>query len=118
MPVKKAVAKVDSSKLKKVDKKSKKIIQKSKYSKSSKELPNSGDGQKWTTLVHNGVIFPPSYKPHGVKMLYNGKPVDLTPEQEEVGLTLTIAVVLAPPSPPSRVLSSISYSASFPAHGR
>ncbi|CAI9108346.1 OLC1v1007916C1 [Oldenlandia corymbosa var. corymbosa] len=39
---------------------------------------------KWTTLEHNGVMFPPPYKPHGVKMLYKGKPVTLTPEQEEV----------------------------------
>jgi len=39
---------------------------------------------EWTMLEHNGVIFPPPYKPHGVKMLYNGQPVDLTPEQEEV----------------------------------
>ncbi|KAJ8429345.1 hypothetical protein Cgig2_008792 [Carnegiea gigantea] len=84
MAVKKTLAKVDSSKLKRVDKKSKKIMKKSKYSKLSKELPNSGDGQKWTTLAHNGVIFPPPYMPHGVKMLYDGKPVDLTPEQEEV----------------------------------
>lgn len=84
VPGKKTVNKVDSSKLRKVDKKSKKIIKKSSYSKSSRELPNSGDGQKWTTLEHNGVIFPPSYKPHGVKMLYDGRPVDLTPEQEEV----------------------------------
>ncbi|CAD6246692.1 unnamed protein product [Miscanthus lutarioriparius] len=45
--------------------------------------PGSGGGKKWTTLEHNGVIFPPPYKPHGVKMLYNGQPVDLTPEQEE-----------------------------------
>ena len=82
VPVKKA-AKFDSSKLK-VNKNSKKIMKQSKYSKSSKELPSSGDGQKWTTLVHHGVIFPPPYKPHGVKMLYDGKPVDLTPEQEEV----------------------------------
>ncbi|XP_057540485.1 DNA topoisomerase 1 alpha-like [Amaranthus tricolor] len=82
VPVKK-VAKIDSSKLR-LNKNSKKIMKKSKFSKSSKELPNSGDGQKWTTLVHNGVIFPPPYQPHGVKMLYNGKPVDLTPEQEEV----------------------------------
>ena len=58
----------------------------SEYSKSTKLLPSSGDGQKkWTTLVHNGVIFPPPYQPHGVKMTYKGKPVDLTPEQEEVG---------------------------------
>ncbi|XP_021849643.1 DNA topoisomerase 1 alpha isoform X1 [Spinacia oleracea] len=83
VPAKKVV-KVDSSKLKKVNKKSKKIIKKSSYSKSSKELPSSGDGQKWTTLVHSGVIFPSPYQPHGVKMLYNGKPVNLTPEQEEV----------------------------------
>ncbi|CAO2833632.1 unnamed protein product, partial [Amaranthus hypochondriacus] len=79
----KKVAKFDSSKLR-PNKKSKKIMKESKFSKSSKELPNSGDGQKWTTLVHNGVIFPPQYQPHGVKMLYNGKPVELTPEQEEV----------------------------------
>lgn len=58
----------------------------SEYSKSTKLLPSSGDGQKkWTTLVHNGVIFPPPYQPHGIKMLYKGRPVDLTPEQEEVG---------------------------------
>ncbi|KAH6811545.1 DNA topoisomerase I alpha [Perilla frutescens var. frutescens] len=69
---------------KQFNKKSKKIMKNSKYSGSSKVPPSSGEGQKWTTLVHNGVIFPPPYKPHGVKMLYKGKPVDLTPEQEEV----------------------------------
>ncbi|KAK7263964.1 hypothetical protein RJT34_31564 [Clitoria ternatea] len=67
----------------------KKLVKKSgsnsEYSKSTKLLPSSGDGQKkWTTLVHNGVIFPPAYQSHGVKMFYKGKPVDLTPEQEEV----------------------------------
>ena len=39
---------------------------------------------KWNTLEHSGVLFPPEYTPHGVKMLYDGRPVDLTPEQEEV----------------------------------
>jgi DNA topoisomerase-1 len=69
--------------------KSKKSGSGSEYSKSTKLLPSSGDGQKkWTTLVHNGVIFPPPYQPHGVKMLYKGKPVDLTPEQEEVGFNI------------------------------
>ncbi|GAA0171726.1 DNA topoisomerase [Lithospermum erythrorhizon] len=67
-----------TSSVKKVDKKSKKIEKTSKYE------PSSSGGQKWTTLVHNGVIFPPPYQPHGVKMLYKGKPVDLTPGQEEV----------------------------------
>ncbi|KAK3012813.1 hypothetical protein RJ639_010405 [Escallonia herrerae] len=59
-------------------------MKKSKYIKSSKDPPESGEGQKWTTLLHSGVIFPPLYKPHGVKILYKGQPVDLTPEQEEV----------------------------------
>lgn len=46
-----------------------------------------GDGSiKWVTLEHNGVIFPPPYEPlpSGVKMKYNGSPVDLPPEAEEV----------------------------------
>ncbi|KAI3447020.1 hypothetical protein Pfo_003685 [Paulownia fortunei] len=80
----KNVTKPVSSLAKKTNKKSKKVMKNTKYSKSSKVPPSSGEGQKWTTLVHNGVIFPPPYKPHGVKMLYKGKPVDLTPEQEEV----------------------------------
>lgn len=72
---------------KKTNNNSKKVVKNTnKYSKSSKLPPSSGEGQKWTTLVHNGVIFPPPYKPHGVKMIYKGKPVDLTPEQEEVHL--------------------------------
>ncbi|KAL5573892.1 hypothetical protein UlMin_023489 [Ulmus minor] len=88
---KQPLKKVVSSSFKKTNKKMKKTAQNSKYSKSTKVLPISGDGQKkWTTLVHNGVIFPPAYKPHGVKMLYNGKPVDLTPEQEEVATMFTV----------------------------
>ena len=41
-------------------------------------------GIKWRFLEHNGVIFPPKYEPHGVKMKYDGKTVDLNPEQEAV----------------------------------
>lgn len=60
-------------------------------SRSSKYAPpGSGGGQKWTTLEHHGVIFPPPYKPHGIKMLYNGQPVDLTPEQEEVATMFAV----------------------------
>ena len=40
--------------------------------------------KKWKTLKHNGVLFPSEYKPHGVKLKYNGKPVLLTTEQEEM----------------------------------
>jgi len=46
--------------------------------------------KKWNTLKHNGVLFPELYKPHGVKMLYKGKPVDLTPEQEEVATMFAV----------------------------
>jgi DNA topoisomerase-1 len=44
---------------------------------------SKGTGSRWKTLVHNGVMFPAPYVPHNVKMLYEGKPVNLTPEQEE-----------------------------------
>ncbi|KAJ1547720.1 DNA topoisomerase 1 [Cladochytrium tenue] len=39
------------------------------------------DGEvKWSTLEHNGVLFPPPYEPHGVKMKYNEfKKCDFTP---------------------------------------
>jgi DNA topoisomerase-1 len=51
------------------------------------EDPAKGDGTiKWTTLEHNGVVFPPPYEPlpKNVKMKYNGVPVTLAPEAEEV----------------------------------
>ncbi|KAL5528104.1 TOP1 [Sanghuangporus sanghuang] len=50
------------------------------------EDPNGDGSIKWTMLEHNGVYFPPPYQPlpPDVKMKYNGKPVDLPPESEEV----------------------------------
>ena len=41
---------------------------------------------RWKTLSHNGVVFPPPYKPlpKNIKLLYEGKPVDLPPEAEEI----------------------------------
>ena len=66
--------KVVTSQLKKTNKKSKKIIKASKYSKSLKVPPGSGGGQKWTTLEHNGVIFPPPYKPRWIKMILDYHP--------------------------------------------
>lgn len=47
----------------------------------AEELP---EGIQWRTLEHNGVMFPPPYKPHHVPLLYNGEEVELTPSQEEV----------------------------------
>ncbi|OVA16320.1 DNA topoisomerase I [Macleaya cordata] len=87
---KKTITKVVSSSMKKTSKKSKKVMKNSKYSKSTKLQPSSDEGQKWTTLEHNGVIFPPPYKPHGVKMLYKGQPIDLTPEQEEIATMFAV----------------------------
>ena len=39
---------------------------------------------KWETLEHNGVLFPPPYVAHGVPLLYDGQPVKLSDEAEEV----------------------------------
>lgn len=40
-------------------------------------------GCQWLTMEHAGVSFPETYIPHGIKMNYDGKPVELTPTQEE-----------------------------------
>lgn len=67
----------------------KKSKQTAKRSKS--EPGKSKDGQiMWKTLKHSGVLFPPEYEPHGVKMLYDGKPVDLTQDQEEVATMFAV----------------------------
>ncbi|RHY27951.1 hypothetical protein DYB32_006408 [Aphanomyces invadans] len=47
----------------------------------AEELP---EGIQWRSLEHNGVLFPPSYEPHGIPLIYDGVPVTLTPEQEEI----------------------------------
>ncbi|KAF9886811.1 DNA topoisomerase 1 [Aspergillus nanangensis] len=51
------------------------------------EDPTKSDGTiKWTSLEHNGVVFPPDYEPlpKDVKMKYDGVPVKLHPDAEEV----------------------------------
>lgn len=47
---------------------------------------------KWEKLRHAGVLFPPEYVrlPSNVRMLYDGQPVDLTEEQEEVAQMFAI----------------------------
>ncbi|KAL2199180.1 hypothetical protein P885DRAFT_31159 [Corynascus similis CBS 632.67] len=44
------------------------------------------DSIKWTTLEHNGVLFPPPYEPlpKHVKLYYDGQPVNLHVDAEEV----------------------------------
>ena len=51
------------------------------------EDPTKGDGtKKWTTLEHAGVVFPPPYEPlpANVQVLYDGNPVRMAPEAEEI----------------------------------
>ena len=46
-----------------------------------------GDGsQRWKTLEHNGVLFPDPYSPlpSHVRLVYDGQPIPLPPEAEEV----------------------------------
>ena len=53
------------------------------------EDPTNGDGtKKWTTLEHAGVVFPPPYEPlpKNIKMRYDGKPVSMHSEAEEVAV--------------------------------
>jgi DNA topoisomerase-1 len=47
------------------------------------DAPEHPPGCQWNTMEHAGVAFPEPYVPHGVRMLYDGQPVDLTPVQEE-----------------------------------
>ena len=52
----------------------KKLTPKKKEGRSDKNAPVGGGEQKWTHLEHCGVIFPPPYKPHGIKMQGNLSP--------------------------------------------
>lgn len=42
-----------------------------------------GGKYKWTTLRHNGVLFPPDYVPHKIPIIYEGEKVYLDPKSEE-----------------------------------
>lgn len=38
---------------------------------------------QWKTLEHNGVLFPPEYKPHNIPLIYNNEEIKLNPLSEE-----------------------------------
>ena len=44
---------------------------------------------KWATLEHNGVMFPPPYHPHGIKMLYKGNITPLCSKVAHLPSSLT-----------------------------
>lgn len=48
------------------------------------EEPAHRPGKQWDSLEHTGALFAPEYKPHGIKLKYDGKDVHLTYQQEEV----------------------------------
>ena len=56
-----------------------------------KEQSDSKKHKKWTTLIHNGPVFPKEYKPlpSGIKVLYNGKKVDLDKNDTNNNFNLT-----------------------------
>mmetsp|Transcript_16304 Transcript_16304/g.39841 ORF Transcript_16304/g.39841 Transcript_16304/m.39841 type:complete len:680 (-) Transcript_16304:658-2697(-) len=43
-----------------------------------------GAKKMWSTLQHNGVVFPPLYECHGVPLVYDGEDLKLLPHEEEV----------------------------------
>lgn len=48
------------------------------------EDENEDSTKRWDSLEHNGVLFPPKYQPHNIKILYKGNAINLTPYQEEI----------------------------------
>ena len=52
------------------------------------EQPIEEDGEeedlRWKSLEHNGVLFPPAYQPHKIKIKNKNEEIELTPEQEEI----------------------------------
>ena len=48
------------------------------------EAPKLANGVNWLKLEHAGIVFAPAYVPHRKPLIYNGKPIVLTPPQEEV----------------------------------
>ena len=52
--------------------------------KEESENENENETIRWNNLEHNGVLFPPSYIPHNIKILYKNSPINLNPEQEEI----------------------------------
>ena len=58
--------------------------------------PPLAEGQCWETLEHCGIKFAAPYEPHNVKLLYEGKPIDLTAVQEELATLYAVMPVDGP----------------------
>ena len=51
-----------------------------------KKKKQKGGSIKWTTLEHNGVLFPAEYEPHNKPLKFQDKNINLTTEQEECAM--------------------------------
>lgn len=47
------------------------------------DIKNDRNEPKWEYLEHNGVQFPPFYKPHKIRINHKGEPIALNPLEEE-----------------------------------
>merc|ERR1719513_113992 len=56
------------------------------------EVPPLKGDIKWKRLNHNGICFPPPYKQHHVKIVYDGKPVELNAKQEELATFYAVMI--------------------------
>jgi DNA topoisomerase-1 len=63
-----------------------KLNSKIKLNSKPKLKKQRGGGYKWTTLEHNGILFPAEYKPHKKPLKFNTKYIELTTEQEEAAM--------------------------------
>ncbi|KNB44768.1 DNA topoisomerase I [Blastocystis sp. subtype 4] len=59
------------------------------------EHQRTDNGVFWTSLQHNGVTFQPPYTPHNVPLYYDGQPVKLTPEQEEIATLYAMETLIS-----------------------
>jgi DNA topoisomerase-1 len=59
-----------------------KLISEQKTAKKTSVKKNK-NSNKWTTLIHNGVLFPPYYEPNNLSIKIRGTNLRLNPQQEE-----------------------------------
>ena len=65
---------------------SKKNSKKQNSTRYSKKNIQTGGSYKWTTLEHNGVLFPADYSPHNKPLKFRTEYVTLEPKQEEAAM--------------------------------
>jgi DNA topoisomerase-1 len=52
----------------------------------TRELILTGGSYKWTTLEHNGILFPAEYEPHNIPLKFSDKFVKLKSKEEECAM--------------------------------